>query len=245
MRLLLMSDLHIEFRPMELPPADLYDVVLLAGDVHTQGRSAQWAAGHFQKPVMLVAGNHEFYKSSWHKTLKRLGTPSGENVHFLERQTIVLEGVRFIGAVGWSDFEGTGNPHLAALEARALMNDYKLIRLEPNYSRLTPEFTRRVAQETRAWLRQQIAEPFAGKTVVITHFPPLMQFVPDFGSPPNLRAAYGNDWVEFVGMNIDLWVFGHTHHPIDEVLEGTRFVSNPRGYPNEGVAFDSQLVVTL
>lgn len=245
MRLLVMSDLHVEFQPIELPDPTLYDVAILAGDINIKGRSSNWASDHFSKETLLVAGNHEFYKSSWNKTLNQLNNPQAAHVQFLEQRTLVIDGVRFLGCTGWADFEGTGNAPLAMLEARALMNDYKVIRVEPQYRKLVPHQTRKIAQESRMWLHRELAQPFEGKTVVVTHFPPLMHFVPDYGKHPHLRASYGNNWQEFLDMKIDLWIFGHTHVAVDETINGIRFVSNPRGYPGEEVDFNNQCVVTL
>ena len=245
MRLLVMSDLHIEFEQWSLPELDGYDVCVLAGDVSTKGRSTQWANDQSTRPTIVVAGNHEYYGSSWDKTLTRLRGAANPFIHFLEMDVAIVQGVRFVGCTGWSDFEGTGNPHLAMMDARAVMNDYKVIRMEPQYRRLIPQQTRDIARRSRTWLRTVLSQPFVGKTVVVTHFPPLMRFVPEVGTHTHLRAAYGNDWPELVDMDIDLWVFGHTHHPVDEVLAGTRFVSNPKGYPQEGVAFNPECIVTI
>lgn len=245
MRLLVMSDLHNEFRSLQPPDPDLYDVVLLAGDIHSKGRSSAWASEHFTKPVVMVAGNHELYGSAWHKAFERLQSDAKLNVHFLERRSVVVDGVRFVGCTCWTDFEGTGNSVLAMLDAKMMMNDYKHIRLEPQYSRITPAFIRRQAEESRQWLYDEISTPHDGKTVVVTHHPPLMRFVPTSERHTHLNAAYGNDWPAFLDLHIDLWAFGHTHWPIDETINGVRFVSNPRGYPLEDVEFNPEFVVEL
>lgn len=245
MRLLVMSDLHLEFHAMHLPHPDTYDLAILAGDIHTKGRSAAWAAEHFLKPTLVVAGNHEFYQSSVDRTLAQLRLPVGEHVHFLERQTRVMGNVRFIGATCWTDFTSTGNQVGAMLNAKSVMNDYRCIRVEPSFRRLSPVDTRGYAERTREWLREEIAKPFKGRTVVITHHPPLQQFVPEIAGHPHLRAAGGNEWREFLEMPIDLWVFGHTHQFVDEVIGGIRFVSNPRGYPSEETGFDPDLRIVL
>lgn len=245
MRLLVMSDLHLEFRSLQPPNPDLYDIVVLAGDVHTKGRSAAWASDQFHKPAVIVGGNHELYGSSWNKVFARLASDAKAHVHFLERRSVVLGGVRFIGCVGWTDFEATGNSGLAMLDARMRLNDYKYIRLEPEYRRITPEFVRHQAQQSRAWLHEEIAKPHDGYTVVVTHYPPLQNFVPSHGRPSHLNASFGNEWLEFLDLDIDVWVFGHTHHRVDETINGIRFISNPRGYPMEQTQFNPELVVQL
>lgn len=131
-------------------------------------------------------------------------------MHFLERQTKVIGNVRFIGCTSWTDFAGIGNQSRAMLDVRSVVNDYRHIRVEPGFSQLTAAHTRRYAEQARAWLRAEVAKPLNGLTVVITHHPPLMRFVPEISGYPHLRAADGNEWTEFLNMPVDLWVFGHT-----------------------------------
>jgi hypothetical protein len=54
------SDLHVEFGAFELPAVDA-DVIVLAGDLGL-GTLVQlarrWSGG---RPVLFVAGNHEYY----------------------------------------------------------------------------------------------------------------------------------------------------------------------------------------
>jgi predicted phosphodiesterase len=71
MRLWVLSDLHFEFdgplhkgRPLQCPDAD---VCVVAGDVlNGCGNSIKWLDYHVAPvmPVVLVAGNHEFYGNS-------------------------------------------------------------------------------------------------------------------------------------------------------------------------------------
>lgn len=73
MKLLVLSDLHLEFLPdgYRLPSvAAEFDVAVLAGDIYRPlTRSLEWVArerdaGAFEgRPIIFVPGNHEFYKS--------------------------------------------------------------------------------------------------------------------------------------------------------------------------------------
>lgn len=60
----------------------------------------------------------------------------------------------------------------------------------------------------------------------------------------HLAAAYANEWAGLFE-KVDLWIFGHTHHAVDEVFLGCRLISNPRGYPTEATGFQSDLEVDL
>lgn len=61
------------------------------------------------------------------------------------------------------------------------------------------------------WVRKEVAKPFIGATVVVTHA------APDTG-----------DLVEQHGLN--LWLHGQEHQRVDTRIGGTRIVCNPAGY---------------
>lgn len=49
MKVLILSDLHFEVAPFELEPDLQFDVVILAGDVHSLAkRAVQWAVDRFR-----------------------------------------------------------------------------------------------------------------------------------------------------------------------------------------------------
>lgn len=218
------------------------DVVILAGDIHTKARASTWASEAFASPTVLVAGNHDSYGVSLQCSHRKLRGAQG-HVHFLEREVFVHQGVRFIGCTGWTDFRAFGSFPLNVMNAQISMNDYRQIRYEPSFRRLRASDTQAIADDSKAWLLEQVRSPFAGKTVVVTHHAPLLQLLPSWPDTSGLDAAYANDWTEFLGQRIDLWVFGHTHHAVDVEIGDVRFVSNPRGYPEEDTGFRADFMV--
>lgn len=244
MKIHILSDLHCEFE--SYMPADVEaDIVILAGDIHSKARASSWAGEAFTGPTVLVAGNHDAYGISLQGAYRKLKESAQGHVHFLERDVLVYEGVRFIGCTGWTDFRSFGHAQLNTSNAQSSMNDYRQIRIEPSFRRLRASDTQVIADESKQWLLEQVRIPFAGKTVVVTHHAPLLQLLPSWPDVSGLDAAYGNEWVEFLGEKIDLWVFGHAHHAVDVEIEGVRFVSNPRGYPDEQTGFKVDLVIEL
>lgn len=248
MRIHLLSDVHNEFgRPYEPQVLDA-DVTVLAGDIDVKGRGVPWAEKTFSGCVLYIPGNHEFYGGNLQRTLAKMRAAGNTRVKVLDRDEVVIDGVRFLGAIGWTDFKATGNQPLAAWDARMKMNDYKKIRHKESFSRWTPEASRDEALNTFYWLREKLAEPFAGKTVVITHHAPSPLSIeghPDAGS--HLDASYVNRWEDaFFGEGLDLWLHGHTHHPVDYTVMGTRVVSNPRGYPFQALpGFNPELILVI
>jgi predicted phosphodiesterase len=249
-RLHVISDLHVEFAPFDLPTVDA-DVLVLAGDVG-QGLAgvqlaARWAAG---RPVLFVAGNHEFYGHGLPALTGRLrALAQGSLVHVLENDELVLGGVRFLGCSLWSDFLAAGGAEQErsmAVAAR-LLNDYELITWSEEERPLRPGDTRALHDGSRRWLAERLAVPYAGPTVVITHHAPLVPEPPDSPLHRALMGAFASDLSTLMrGDRVQLWIHGHLHRVADVEVGGTRVVSNPRGYPHEPVeAFDPALVLEV
>lgn len=242
MKIHILSDLHLEFEPY-VPVATDADVIILAGDIHTKNRGAQWASESFSCPVIYILGNHEFYGGHLDRTLEKMNLRAAPHVHILENETFTIGDVRFLCAVGWTDFTSTGDVGAASLMAREWMNDYKMIRCGSKYQRIKPDDLAKRNHGTRAWLAEELGQPFAGETVVVTHHAPLLEVVGD-KHDDNIHAAYANDWHDLVSQ-ADVWIFGHTHRAVDVVTNGCRIVSNPKGYPNEDTGFDSEKVIEI
>ncbi|MEB0042643.1 metallophosphoesterase [Pseudomonas sp. MH10] len=242
MKIQIYSDLHLEFSDF-VPLADDADLVILAGDIHTKAKGVAWANIAFSCPVIYVCGNHEFYGGHIDKTLTKMRDAAAPHIHVLENEVFVWQQIRFLGDTAWTDFSSTGDVVAATVMARESMNDFRVIRADASYRRLRPDDVASRNRVARKWLTQKLAEPFAGKTVVITHHAPTPVVVGD-KTDGHLSAAYSNHWPELIEQ-VDLWVFGHTHQAIDTELVGCSLISNPRGYPGEATGFNACLEVDI
>jgi predicted phosphohydrolase len=94
MRIHVLSDLHTEFAPFELPDTAA-DVLVLAGDVGTGMRGLEPARGWARdRLTVYVAGNHEYYREAIPRLTEKLRAAARESgVHFLEDEAVVLSGV--------------------------------------------------------------------------------------------------------------------------------------------------------
>ncbi len=244
----MLSDLHCEFSDFDIPAIDA-DVRVLAGDIHTKERGLSIAiAQGANKPTLYVAGNHEFYGTAVPKLYDKMKAMTmGTPICMLENEQAIVDDVRFLGCTLWTDFGLLGEDwrELAMLEAKATMTDYKKIRMNPSYRKLTPEATYAFHRISLSWLESRLAEPFDGKTVVITHHAPSSDSIDD--NRDLINAAYASSLDDFIHSHpIDLWIHGHTHRCVDYRIGRTRIVSNQRGYPGENTgAFDPEFVVTL
>jgi hypothetical protein len=137
----LLSDLHLEsnphFRAHPLPGADL---LVLAGDIGTyQDGSllssleisdfglarfsplpvADGGAG-WPTPVLFIPGNHEYDGLDFDATRLRLREACARlGLVWLEQETVVMGGVRFVGSTLWADFDALTAFKASASPARA------------------------------------------------------------------------------------------------------------------------------
>jgi hypothetical protein len=90
-------------------------------------------------------------------------------------------------------------------------------------------------RSARQWLLAALAEPWAGRTVVVTHHAPHRGSLAACFERSGLSPAFVNDLPAACFDGVALWVHGHTHDSFDYLVPrpggGTcRVVCNPRGY---------------
>ena len=103
----MLSDLHLGHGgtvPAHQPGAD---VIVLAGDLdpYTPGLVERLRDHWGDAPyIIYVLGNHEFYGTEIDETRARLAEEcAGAGIHLLDRGTVRIDGIRFIGATLWTD----------------------------------------------------------------------------------------------------------------------------------------------
>jgi len=252
MRIWLFSDLHLEHadleEPLVIPEAD---VCIVAGDLcRGSDKGVRWLAQHIvhAMPCIYVAGNHEFYKGAIREGLAagRAAAQGLANVHFLENDFVIIDGVRFIGATLWTDYRIEGHQLLAMAHARDRMNDYRAIAVQKtSWQRFVPEAAYRMHQTSRNFIETALeADPIP--TVVVTHHLPHADSIPERFNGDLLNAAYASDLTETIEAGSPaLWVHGHTHDSCDYRIASTRVIANPRGYGNENRFFNPGLVMSI
>jgi predicted phosphodiesterase len=252
-KLNILSDLHLGFGALDRPQNDA-DVVVLAGDISRPREAVAWAL-RFERPVLYVPGNHEFYGSSIEEATEELQQLcAGTQIRVLDDREVIIGSVRFLGTTLWSDFRlfGEGERKAAAMaEARRSIRDFsRILHASPDRSAFTPEDAAARFERHAAWLNQRLSTPHDGQTVVITHHAPSAQSIhPRFADSP-LNACFVSRAERLMGgRRAQLWVHGHTHDSFDYLVNGTRVVCNPRGYAKNGVnensRFDADLIVEV
>ncbi len=281
-RIQLLSDLHLETHPhFAATPAPGADVLVLAGDIGSYQAGSQLTDEDFglarfsplpqhagwPVPVLFVPGNHEYDAQDFDAARDRLRrTCDRLGIAWLDRETLALDDVRFVGTTLWSDFDALADHEHAQDATRRLRLRDKAFRAANFYLRKTggtrsgepflAEPMREEALACQAWLRDALAAPWdAGPTVAVTHFAPsLLSADPRYGLVPG-TAGFCNALDDLLP-HADLWLHGHLHAPSDYAVQGTRadgspwrcrVVANPLGYARKGEqdAFQPHAVISV
>lgn len=233
MKLHILSDLHTEFADFDLPKTDA-DVIVLAGDIGVGTGGLDWLSRQRRgSPIIYVPGNHEFYHHDLF-LIDELRSRAPLDVHVLDNEAVVLGKVRFLGSTLWTDFKlfGEMGKWFSIQRAKQCMNDFAIVSLKGR--RFTPADSIALHESSRSWLRDQLAEPFGGSTVVVTHHAPSARSVPRRFTTDPLTPAFASDLEDLLdGTRAAIWIHGHMHDPAAYEINGSRVICNPRGYPGE------------
>jgi len=262
MQFCLVSDIHQDFGVWDWAvfqdiPSDM--VMVVAGDIDND----VWATSHWisecakRFPKLIwVAGNHDFYNLGFHAT--RLVDSKREEkfpyprtvseiyrhyqkfsesigVHFLDKNTVTVDGMTFLGATGWHDFQA-GAPYSKRKQISAYlenMSDAHYILWDKTDKVREVEMS---ALQDAIYIENQLAaatEP----VVVVTHHAPhagLLRQQPQNPLWTQLNGSFANTRMQAINKDrVMAWCFGHTHDRQDCVIDGYRYINNARGYPRE------------
>lgn len=248
MKILVLSDLHCEFRPFA-PAQGSADVVVLAGDTNIGPLGVVWAKQNLtQVPVLYLAGNHEYYHHTLPGLLPELREEArGSNIIVMEQNSAEIGGVRFLGCTLWTDLALFSDSRKGAAAAAMSINDFQLIQVEPQKRKLEPLDVIKMHEESLRWLAEELSVGDPARTVVLTHHAPSARSLPAGGDEADWSASYASNLESFVQEFAPaLWIHGHTHQSSDYLLGKTRVVCNPRGYPGqEDHGFDPGKIVEI
>lgn len=265
MRINIVSDFHDDLlhnRVASLPPVDA-DVTIVAGDAMAPGtlalRRIRELYPDHDRPLIYVAGNHDFYSEPNDKAVARcpeLRTTyeyQRENmpriaaelgIILLDDSAVLIDDIRFVGGTLWTDFSARPPYTMFGDAVRAAarqMNDFKMIKTGRGRGRdrLRPGQTIDAHKNTVRFIESILAEPHDGDTVVVTHHAPSLRSLNGYNHETETLTLRDLDWCYasdlerlMIGDNAPaLWLHGHIHGNRDYQVGRTRIVSNPRGYP--------------
>jgi len=287
MKIAVASDVHLEFGDLDIVNDQNAQVLILSGDILVAQDITQQDPYGIMGPdyrsnryhdfmqrcsaqfphVIYIMGNHEHYNGDFATTEKHLKDVLGylKNVHVLEKETVVIDDVTFIGGTLWTDMNQEDS--LTLYHMSSMMNDFRIISNSTrnvNYrtfddvdhpdkptfrtraARFSPEDSVEQHRQSVAYIQHCVEGRADQKFVVVGHHAPSRlsthaQYVND----TVMNGAYSSELDEFIQDHpqIRLWTHGHTHHPFDYTIGETRVLCNPRGYINhEPAASDFKLL---
>lgn len=256
MKIQVFSDLHVDvdlIKPITI--VNGVEAVIVAGDV------CQGATQAFEQlrrivpmwiPIVMVLGNHEYYRRFIPDELALARAHAAEfNIYVLEppATSLMLGDVRFIGATLWTDYRIFGETNqAAAMNACASgMNDHRLIGWQKQpWLRFRPQEAALMHHQSKTNIESALATPFEGSTVVVTHHAPHWNSVHSRFRNDPVTAAFVSDQSAIIETyQPTLWVHGHVHHSCDYHVGRTRILCNAHGYGEENPAFNGALVLEV
>ncbi|AGS80918.1 Ser/Thr protein phosphatase family protein [Caulobacter phage Cr30] len=260
------SDNHLEWykhaRIDYQVPKDA-DVIVIAGDFISGKQGPKILSEMFPNiPVIYVSGNHEIWSKrvlGQHMETLREKASKTRNVHFLQNDSVIIDGVKFIGATLWTDYNLYGTQVLSMLDAQSGMNDYSKIYYKTwkeakhaGDQNVTPYDLLHEHQTTVRYIVEQLNN-YDGKKVVVTHHGPSEKSVHPQYQGNRLNPCYVSrlEWMMLQDESPNLWIHGHVHHSFDFTIGKTRVMTNPMGYPVgpknalENTEFNPNLIVEV
>lgn len=241
-KLHLISDIHLETGPYEIP-ADLeYDILVAAGDISSSvEQSIPWLAA-IGKPVIYILGNHERWGDADldGAVTKAKLLAEGTQVRVLERDAafVEIEGCAtacFLGATLWTSFGNLANGLVC--ESLRGSNDFRQIKaaryaegpLRARVERLCrrhefdvpkpgqwhPVIAHLEHQASIMWLEEQLKQPYHdGPTICVSHHSPSFESLRSFGLSEHLLdpASWG------YGRNAQLMRVGNYASDLSKLL---------------------------
>jgi predicted phosphodiesterase len=266
MKISVCSDLHLEFGELEIHNTDNTDVLVLAGDIcviqdllaksdsgegYIKYRSERYheffqRACQEWKHVIYIMGNHEHYHGDFATTIatarERLGYLT--NLFILEKESVIIEDVRFICGTLWTDMNKSNVVALSLI--RDYMNDFRVIKnssapvhfkdesgtFRTRAGKFTPEHSVVEHKAMLDLISEQAKQSYQNIVVVGHHAPSKKSTHTRYENQSVINGAYSSDLEAFIESypRIKAWIHGHTHDAFDYMVGGCRVVCNPRGY---------------
>ena len=228
--------------------------VIAAGDLVSNARvslapALLWLRKTFAPaPIFYFPGNHDFYHAGIEADPRLRQITQSAGAIYAQMLELIHTGNRYLCATLWTDFDLGGDAARAMWQAKASMLDYRRISMPPAWETgeiasnttvavgqprlaVTPEALRRLHFTQRNWIAERLAEPFAGRSIVVGHHAPHPAVL---GALSGLSPAFGSDLTDLIQRHAPaVWFFGHTHRRLTATVGATEIRNVSIGYPSE------------
>ncbi len=260
----LLSDIHIEINPNFKIDLSGVDILCLAGDIGEEPNGINWAFSLLKDykdlHIVYVLGNHSCYgkfnnidkiKNKLNdilnsKTQECFDFNDSRRFHFLENDSVLIYGIKFISSCLWTDFNNRNMNDINV--AWSSMNDFNYIRQSTTYTKFTPYRAATLHEKAREYIFNELNNtPKDTRCIVVTHHQPYLS-----SKNTELKYAYENNldnYFENCNNPPIYWFSGHTHE--SEIIThkypngSITFISNQLGYPNENTGFNKDFLLKI
>lgn len=263
MRILQVSDLHLEFDPsFRIYNHVNADMLFLGGDIIVGTYLTKSAQSSLYRTtldmidffricseefphVVYIFGNHEYYKGAIDTIpdIIRNALNIFPNIYILDNDSININGFNILGGTLWTNCRNRDPIILNYLSG--YLNDFRLIsNSKQPYSKFLPLDSAIRHSKTLDFFANNITD----NTIIMSHHAPSQLSVHEnFKTEVYGNQAYYSNLEDFILDNpqIKLWTHGHMHNTFDYVLGDTRIVCNPRGYRGENPNFSTTKVIDV
>lgn len=194
--------------------------------------------------VLFVDGNHEHYRNYGNIQERQLeidmALSSIKNLTYLADSALVLDSTAIIGTNGWWTFD-----YPEKSDAASKVECMDAFCAKEGYHMRDAITIWTAAQEQSNFLCEVVASmqnnDDISEIILLTHTVPRMDLIPPYDRDLVDWSKTGNSSMNDVLLNdingkISTWCFGHIHsHHVDSRKDGVRYVSHPRGRPDDAI----------
>jgi len=240
MKIQLYSDLHLEYTTSYPKITKVCPYLFLAGDIgqidDTNYRDFISYCSTNWETVIVVLGNHEMYHET--KDYNSLLNEYKEffslypNIHLLEHETFQLGEYIVLGCTMWAHMKPKYTKNINSL------HKIKRIETDKNGNEYLVDLGRKALnklhERSKQWLLSEYDEN--RKTIIITHHPITQENVRQKRWRHESEDSKSTFSTEFslISNSNSICISGHTHYSHDFIRNNIRYISNQKGYKNEG-----------
>lgn len=238
----LVSDLHNNFWPEDThltwEGVGTSLVAVILGDINTDIEDTYKTVVNISKYyryVIFVDGNHEHNNQcdiQDHNQQLRSMFKKYQNIQYLNRNAIVIDGVAFVGANGWWTFDFM-EPNITREDCYSYFINNNIFSEPFMYE--VYHTAREDARVMGEIVSKLTSDPAVIEIVMLTHTSPSSRF--NDVLQPQHPVHYSRCGSSFLPKILDYdinhkikhWCFGHIHQEVDEVIDNIRYICHPRG----------------
>lgn len=214
----IISDIHIERYGKDIifKIPIIGDTLLICGDIGNVYTGHMNLLFDYLSPkfkyIIFILGNNDYTRKNINNQINEIEKVAKlyNNVYFLNRSYVIIEGIKFIGCTLWT--------HIPE-------KDFSLYKEKLHRSNIKVKQINELHEIDLKYLYEELEKETSDDIVILTHHSPIVQINSKYGFDKFVPYYCNN--LDFRKYNIKLFVFGHTHMKCDTIIDGITYINNP------------------